>query len=261
VVIGAAFTEQGYGKRPKVRLGDIIKIADFFNTEVQEKQVVGIASGQHGGFIDMNFYPSVITTSEAIHGQFDEQYINQFSNSEVLIKYEEGADIEEATKDLKRELIDYNIMQIFELNDLAKTAESFMESMILMFQAFLGFSLIVGASGLAIIVTRSVQERRQQIGMLRSLGFQRSMILGSFFLEATFITLLGIIVGISMGTLGALNEFYIAFSDQPDVKPVFAFKEVFVISAIVYIASIVFSLWPSIKAAKLSPVEATNYPE
>jgi len=270
IVIGDAFTQIGYGKRPDLKLGDKVKITSFVNTspeatspesETEVYEIVGVAKTQANTGMSVNFYPRIITTDTAVYESFEKNYTDQFSNSEIMVKYAEGADIKTSTKDLKKTLIDYNIMQILELKELTEAGQGFMDSMILMFQAFLGFSLIVGASGLSIIMTRSVQERKQQIGMLRSLGFQRSMVLASFFIEATFITFLGIAIGISMGTLGALNDFYVTFHDEPDIKPVFAYKEVFIIAALVYVASILFSLTPSIKAAKLSPVEATNYPE
>lgn len=261
VVIGDAFTVEGYGRKPDLLIGQKVQIADAFNTASREVEIVGIVKSQDSMGMTVNYYPNVITTNSAITENFPDLYVNQFSSSQVLIKYGDDIDISENTKEVKKALINYNILQVYELQELTQTGQSFMDSMILMFQAFLGFSLIVGASGLAIIVTRSVQERKQQIGMLRSLGFQRSMILTSFFIEATFITLLGIVIGISMGTLGALNEFYVAFGDEPDIKPNFAFTEVFIIAALVYIASLIFALSPSIKAAKLSPVEATNYPE
>lgn len=258
VVIGSAFTEEGFGKRPELRLGDRVRISDKFNQDTREVEIIALAETQGGMG---GFYSSLITTDNAIDATLSSDYIDNSSESEILVGFKEGVNESESIKELKKKLISYDILQILELNELTATIQSIMDSMILMFQAFLGFSLIVGASGLAIIVARSVQERRQQIGMLRSLGFQRRMILIGFFIEATFITFLGIVTGISMGTIGALNQFYIEFHDQPDIKPVIAYEEVFIISMIVYAASIIFSIWPAIKASRLSPVEATNYPE
>lgn len=262
VVLGASFYEQGYGKRPDLNIGDKFVIADIFQNTTKEVEVIGFTASQGGGFgVNADLYTGIITTASNLGTYFSQEYIDNYSQSEVLVGLEDNVNVSEKNTEIRKAVINYNVMQVLELSELTQTAQSFMDSMILMFQGFLGFSLVVGASGLAIIVARSVQERRQQIGMLRSLGFQRSMILTGFFLEATFISVWGIIIGISMGTIGALNEFYIAFHDQPDIKPVFAYKEVIIISLIVYIASILFSLGPSIKAAKLSPVEATNYPE
>ncbi len=262
VILGVAFSQMGYGKKPDLKLGQKVQIADIFNKEAKEYEVIGFTRMQGGGVgVNADFNPNIITTNTAVTDRFERVYVDQFSSAEILVGFNDSRSVIDQNRDLKKDLIEFDIAQIFELSELTQTAQSFMDSFILLFQAFLGFSLVVGASGLAIIVARSVNERRQQIGMLRSLGFQKSMILTGFFVEATFITFIGIVIGVSMGTIGALNEFYVAFHDQPDIKPVFAYKEVFIIALIVYLASIVFSISPAIKASRLSPVEATNYPE
>ena len=43
-------------------------------------------------------------------------------------------------------------------------------------QAFMGLGLIVGVAALGVISARSVVERRQQIGVLRAIGFRRRMV-------------------------------------------------------------------------------------
>ncbi|MBD3280357.1 FtsX-like permease family protein [Candidatus Dojkabacteria bacterium] len=260
VVLGAMYAEKGFVRRPDLELGQKVKLAPIGSGEEKEYEVVGIVESSSGMSFGGDLYMNLITSESTLESNFAKQYRDNFSSAEILVDFDDEVSVTEETKVLKRSLINYDVSQIMELEQLTATTQSFMEMMILMFQGFLGLSLVVGASGLAIIVARSVQERKQQIGMLRSLGFQKRMILISFFMEATFITFLGILIGISMGTIGALNEFYIAFKDQ-DVEPSFAYTEVLIISGLVYLASLLFSLWPSIQASRLSPVEATNYPE
>ena len=47
-------------------------------------------------------------------------------------------------------------------------------------QGFMGLGLIVGVAALGVISARAVVERRQQIGVLRAIGFRRRMIQVSF---------------------------------------------------------------------------------
>src|SRR3972149_3023649 len=42
-------------------------------------------------------------------------------------------------------------------------------------QGFMGLGLIVGLAALGVIAVRAVVERRQQIGMLRAIGFRRTL--------------------------------------------------------------------------------------
>ena len=46
-------------------------------------------------------------------------------------------------------------------------------------------------------------ERRQQIGMLRALGFQREMVSWSFLIESSFVALLGIALGAGLALISA----------------------------------------------------------
>ncbi len=65
--------------------------------------------------------------------------------------------------------------------------------------------LLVGIAALGVISFRAVVERRQQIGVLKALGYRRSMILTSYLMESSFIALLGISLGVGLGTLLSIN--------------------------------------------------------
>ena len=69
----------------------------------------------------------------------------------------------------------------------------------------MGLGLVVGIAALGVIAARSVVERRQQIGILRSLGFQRGMVQLTFLLESSFVALLGITIGVLLGAFLAYN--------------------------------------------------------
>ena len=81
----------------------------------------------------------------------------------------------------------------------------------------MALGLVVGVAALGVISARSVVERRQQIGVLRAIGFQRGMVQLSFLLEASFIALTAIVIGSALGLTVARNV--IADSaDQPSYQ-------------------------------------------
>jgi putative ABC transport system permease protein len=299
IVAGEAFVNPGYGQQPELKVGDTIQIANIFGENIVEKEIIALAQENEQGGPSTQLHSHLITTTDNIHKHFSKDYLAKSSSFMLLADFVHSSsnnkdnrssvnknndtngnsgksrtsskkndsnqtsnsnDPEQITKRVKKNLIEYNIRNIMSLDDLSGITISFIDTILGMFQGFLAFSLIVGTSGLAIIITRSIQERRQQIGMLRSLGFQRNMILASFFIESTFITLIATIIGLSMGTIGALNAFNIAYSDT-NIQPVWPYKEIALICLGVYIASMLFALLPSLKASKMSPVEATHYPE
>ena len=53
----------------------------------------------------------------------------------------------------------------------------------------MGLGLVVGVAAVGVIAFRTVVERRQQIGMLRAIGYKRSTVALSFMMESSFVTL------------------------------------------------------------------------
>lgn len=68
-------------------------------------------------------------------------------------------------------------------------------------QGYLGLGLLVGIAGLGVVMVRAVRERRRQIGMLRAMGCQASVVRRAFLLEGAFVAAQGIIIGVVLGLL------------------------------------------------------------
>ncbi len=62
-------------------------------------------------------------------------------------------------------------------------------------QGYIALGLVVGIAGLGVVMVRAVRERRRQVGVLRSLGFQASQVRRAFLAESGFIALLGVLTG------------------------------------------------------------------
>lgn len=127
---------------------------------------------------------------------------------------------------------------------------------------FMGLGLVVGVAALGVVSARSVVERRQQIGVLRSIGFQRGMVQLSFLLESSFIALTAIVVGSALGLVIARNV--IADSaDQPSYQGALHFGVPWVHLAIVflavYVAALLTTLAPAARASRVQPAEALRY--
>ena len=74
-------------------------------------------------------------------------------------------------------------------------------------QGFMGLGLIVGVAALGVISARAVAERRQQIGVLRAIGFRRGMVQAVFLLESSFIALTSIVVGTGLVSSSPTRSF------------------------------------------------------
>lgn len=115
-------------------------------------------------------------------------------------------------------------------------------------------SLLVGGIGVMNIMLVSVTERTREIGIRKSLGARTNSILLQFLAEAGIITLIGGLIGIAIGGLGAVGICgMLGFPAQVKVTTVL-FAALFS-SAV----GIFFGIYPARKAAKLSPIEALRH--
>ena len=115
-------------------------------------------------------------------------------------------------------------------------------------------ALMVGGIGVMAIMTISVTERTREIGTRRAIGAKRREILWQFLLEASFLTAVGGVIGILLGTgIGVGVHYATGF---PISLPWWSFAIGLGFSAAV---GIVFGLFPAIKASNLDPIEALRH--
>ena len=123
----------------------------------------------------------------------------------------------------------------------------------------MGLGLVVGIAALGVIAARSVVERRQQIGVLRALGFQKGMVHLTFLLESSFVALLGIAIGIGLGFAMSFNIFELMSRDIDGLTYQFLWLNALVVLIVAYGASLLTTYLPARQAAKVYPAEALRF--
>ena len=126
-------------------------------------------------------------------------------------------------------------------------------------QGFMASGLLVGIAALGVISLRSVVERRAQIGVLRAIGYRRSMVLTSFLMESSFIALLGIFLGVALGTLLSYNLVSFLGEQVPGLKFDLPWVQLGVIVFIAYAFSLLTTYLPARQASRIYPAEALRY--
>ncbi len=124
---------------------------------------------------------------------------------------------------------------------------------------FMGLGLLVGIAALGVIAARSVVERRQQIGMLRALGFQRRQVRLAFLIESSFVALLGIGLGVGLGaavSVGVVDSFA---EQMAGIQYTVPWTTLGVIVGLAYFASLLTTFLPARQASKVYPAEALRY--
>jgi putative ABC transport system permease protein len=131
-------------------------------------------------------------------------------------------------------------------------------------EGFLALGLVVGIAALGVVTARAVVERRQQIGVLRAIGFQRRTVQASLLLESSFIALTAIILGAALGLIVAHNIIsssaatYAAGSGIT-LSLAVPWLMLGVIFLSVYLVALATTLIPARYAARVYPAEALRY--
>jgi putative ABC transport system permease protein len=131
-------------------------------------------------------------------------------------------------------------------------------------EGFLALGLVVGVAALGVVTARAVVERRQQIGVLRAIGFQRRTVQASLLLESSFIALTAIIVGGVLGLVVAHNVISSSASTYAagsgiTLSLAVPWLTLGVIFVSVYLVALATTLIPARYAARVYPAEALRY--
>ena len=121
--------------------------------------------------------------------------------------------------------------------------------------AIAGISLLVGGIGIMNIMLVSVTERTREIGLRKAVGAKRRDILWQFLLEAMTLSLIGGIIGVAIGALGA--EVISALIE--DFRAVLSPQAVLLATTFSAAVGLFFGIYPARRASLLNPIDALRY--
>jgi putative ABC transport system permease protein len=127
-----------------------------------------------------------------------------------------------------------------------------------MLQLFVSLGLFVGIAALGVLGTRAALERRQQIGVLRAIGFSRRQIGSSLLFESALLVLLGSGVGVALGLVLCRNVFAVQFFDrfQQGMRMVIPWHDLGLTVAATCVVALAATWLPARHAARIPPMAA-----
>lgn len=180
---------------------------------------------------------------------------------DYLFKLKPGQDARVAAKELEA-AFEKSGMDANSIEEIAQKQAEQSKRFLTLFQLFLGFGLVVGIASLGIVTARSVLERRQEIGMLRAVGYSRKDILRMLYIEIFLTTTLGVLVG---GLIGAFTSYGVVTStpglESLGVKFTVPWLDLGIILVLVYVAVFLATYVPARQGSRVPPAEAVRYIE
>ncbi|HXQ79063.1 MAG TPA: FtsX-like permease family protein, partial [Thermoplasmata archaeon] len=235
------------GAHPKVNVGGTILLRNPANGNSSTVTVIGImAQSLVGGVF-------VSPPTAAVLGISQEKVF--------FLTLAPGASATRAAQVAKAAFFPYGLV-VLNIKDLLATSIASTEGVIGLLQIFVGLGLAVGIAALGIVALRAVVERRREIGMIRANGFTRRMVLKAFFIEYSFVSLVGIAIGTALGLLIVWNVTQGSAAASAGVT-VFTvpWVNLAIILGLAYGLAMLAVAQPSLRAARLPPAEAVRATE
>ncbi|MEU4528170.1 ABC transporter permease [Micromonospora ureilytica] len=147
------------------------------------------------------------------------------------------------------------LVQVSRPSDALAAKRATENSFSALFLGLAAVALLVGGIGVANTMVISVLERRREIGLRRALGANRGQIRVQFLTESVLLSVLGGAAGAALGVFATVG--YATYQGWPPMIPPTA-----VLGGITgaLLVGVVAGVYPSIRAARLTPTEALNTP-
>jgi putative ABC transport system permease protein len=150
-------------------------------------------------------------------------------------------------------------VQATSIHDELEDAQKEQAGFLYIIQGFMGLGLLVGVAAIGVIAFRSVVERRQQIGMLRAIGFPTEMVSLSFLIESAFVVGIGVLCGTVLGLPLGYKLFTNEAGSSADVTFVIPWTMIGTVLIATIAVALLMTWLPSRQAGRIAPAEALRY--
>jgi putative ABC transport system permease protein len=193
----------------------------------------------------------------------------EISSFAITIDSSDQAVINQTTKAIKAYYAG-SAVSVMSSTTMLDTLSSVFDIVSIFLTAIAAISLVVAGIGIMNIMTVSIIERTREIGILKATGAKDADILGVFLFEALLVGLIGSLVGIGLGYLGALGlgALISGFAGGGGgmmgggggfslaIMPVLTWDLILLSLGFGIGVAVIFALYPAAKAARKPPVEA-----
>lgn len=241
VVLGAKMKTELFGNNNA--LGEYIRVAGF------RFKVIGVMEpkGQMMGydFDDLVYIPAdralAIFNRESLM-EVDVIYGANYSSEEVATAVSNLIEKRHKTLDVT----------ITTQDQMMATLSNILNSLTAGIGFIASISLFVGGVGIYTIMTIAIEERTGEVGLLKAIGATNNQVTQLFLAESVLFGLLGAVLGVLMA--GIISLITLILVPEFPLYPHFTYVSIAIVFAM--FIGLVAGLFPALKAAKMTPIEA-----
>ena len=253
-VIGHTVLEKLFGQSANP-IGQIVRIKNIPFEIVAVMEPKG-QSPQGMDFDDAVFIPATTFRAKIQGG------LGNFIHGVLFVSAVSSDLTKRAEKQIRRLLRDRHHLRanadddfsVRNLSELASARAEGTKTMTLLLLSVAAVSLLVGGIGIMNIMLVSVTERTREIGIRMAVGAKPRDILAQFLLEALTLSVMGGLLGVALGLIGAER-----IAAQFGWPLLVRLDVIFISVAFSALVGVVFGLYPARKASKLDPIDALRY--
>ncbi len=227
-------------------------IGDLRGGEVRQVTVIGVVENSRGQRYGLLGSPDTFAPIE--HG------LSPFTNAFYYFQLAPHADAHADARAIGSALLDHGF-ETSVIEDLLVDVNGPRVFASRVLVGLVGLTLLVGLAALAVTGLRSVVERRQQVGMLRALGYHQADVRMIFIIESVLVGMLGAGLGTLLGLVLCRNVFAVDFFArfQSGIALVIPWNTLALICLAALSVSVLAALLPSWQASRIAPADALRY--
>ncbi len=219
--------------------------------------VIGVVNKQGAGMFGDSHDTSVFLPSNFLRKTYGDN--TTFLTPVILIKPDQGVDMDAFKADMSQKLRNYRGMKTGEIDNFfinvlsgfTDLLDGIVSTMNSVGWIIAGFSLLVGGFGIANIMFVSVKERTNLIGIQKSLGAKNKFILLQFLFESIILSVIGGIIGLLM-----VWGISVVMTKVLDFNFVLGLGNIMLGTGLSAFIGLISGILPAISASRLDPVEA-----
>jgi len=255
VVLGDTVVEKLFGPEADP-LGAYVRIRNV------PFEVIGVAAAKGQSGMGQNSDDTVFVPYTAYQARVESSGLKQYIMGTIMVGATSQETLPRAVNDIANLLRERHRIptggdddfSVFNVTEIASAFQQSTQTMTALLASIAIVSLIVGGIGIMNIMLVSVTERTREIGIRMAVGAKPRHILAQFLVEALTLSLIGGLLGLSLGVFAA-GKIAAQFG-----WPVLIRSDIVVVAiAFSALVGVVFGLYPAHKASRLDPIEALRY--